>query len=148
MKFASNDINRLHDVLNRYKHKVSSVGMVKLIRPLLIVFVIFFLSLPAIGQVSITGGSGGALLCANGGYTSLSPIVITETNNGDFNIRTFVIDTLNLSFSVAGFEFEPNVGSVSFSGTGSASVIATSVVTASKIAIRIVEGDNTNATGI
>src|SRR5690606_12132231 len=54
----------------------------------------------------------------------------------------------NLGFSTAGFEFEPNAGVVSFSGTGSAAVLVTSSITASKIAIRIVEGENSNSGGI
>ncbi|HYF70001.1 MAG TPA: immunoglobulin domain-containing protein, partial [Ohtaekwangia sp.] len=114
----------------------------------LTIVALFIFSLPALAQVSITGGTGGQTLCAGGGYIQLSPIIITETHPADFNIRTLAIDTLNLGFSTAGFEFEPNVGSVSFAGTGSGAVLVTFSITGSKIAIRIVEGENSNSGGI
>ncbi|RAV97989.1 PKD-like domain-containing protein [Pseudochryseolinea flava] len=102
----------------------------------------------ASAQVSVSGGTGGSTLCAGGGYVSLTPIVISETANGDISMGTLALETLNLTLSNAAYEFEPNVGSVSFTGTGAASILASINVTATQISISIAEGDNNNSTGL
>src|SRR5690606_21242407 len=114
----------------------------------MLIAIFLFLTVTAFGQVTITGGGGGSAMCADDEYVTLSPIVISETAVGNFNIRTFVVDTLNLGLSNPAFKFEPNSGSVSFTGTGAETVIATINVTEAKVAIRIVEGDNANAGGL
>src|SRR5689334_9930173 len=96
--------------------------------PLRYIFILFLTSLlhlttfSAFGQVSVSGGTGGNTLCSGGGYITLSDIVIAETgaNNNDINLPTLSLQTLNLTLSNAAFEFEPNVGSFYFTGTGSA----------------------------
>src|SRR5690606_724192 len=114
------------------------------LQKLLIVFC-FLGPVVGYGQVTITGGNGGTVLCADNEYETLTPIVISETAVGDFNVRLFTLDLLRLGLTNPAFQFEPNSGSVAFTGTGSISVVATMQVTATLVEIQIVEGDNANA---
>ena len=114
-----------------------------------IALIVFIGALSAFGQVNVTGGTGGNALCVGAGYTTLDPIVFTETLNGDISISNggapmyFYLDR-----SDPNFEFNPGVGSVSFTGGGSGSVLASITVTSSRIAIAILEGDNSNNSNI
>src|ERR1700750_2609520 len=107
-------------------------------------FVHLFALTAAYSQVSVSGGTGGNTLCAGGGFVTLAPIVISETSNGDVDLPTATVETLSLTLSDTAFEFEPNVGSFSFTGVGSATVLISGNVTATQISIDLSEIDDTN----
>ena len=88
-------------------------------------------------NVTVTPASGGSSLCASS-YTTLGDIVILEGANGD--IAGSQTNATLILTAPSGYEFNPGVGSVSFTGTepSSANLTAISIsVVASTITITL-----------
>jgi hypothetical protein len=109
--------------------KFNFKGFFKLFPASLIAFMLFS---NANAAVVITPATGGGGLCA-GVYTTLGNIVITEGANTDFGGGVAQNNVTLILTAPAGYDFQPGVGAVSFTGTNLTS--ATLVVTASTITV-------------